>query len=120
MVAIIFSLSEKWIFPKINAWINSIYWVNTLSCLVALLLASPFILGMIFAYRAFPHRRHAATKPIIAIGWIFTLTVIITLAITYFNTWSIILLLLIISLTLFSLLHKPLQNLSLVRKKIFS
>lgn len=109
MVAIIFSLSEKWIFPKISEWINSTYWVNTLSCLIALVLSSPFIWGMIFAYRAFPHRRHT-TRPIIIIGWIFTLTVIITLAVTYFHTWSIILLLIIISLILFSLLHKPLQK----------
>ena len=87
MVAIIFSLSEKWIFPAISGWILSIYWINTLSCLIALLLASPFIWGMIFAYRAFPHRHYAAIKPIIALGWIFTLTVIITLAITYFHTW---------------------------------
>ncbi len=110
MVAIIFSLSEKWIFPKISEWITATYWVNTLSCLIALLLASPFIWGMIFAYRAFPHRRLAAIKPIIALGWIFTLTVITTLAITYFHTWSIILLLILIAFTLFSLLHKPLQK----------
>ena len=110
MVAIIFSLSEKWIFPAISGWILSIYWINTLSCLIALLLASPFIWGMIFAYRAFPHRHYAAIKPIIALGWIFTLTVIITLAITYFHTWSIILLLILIAFTLFSLLHKPLQK----------
>lgn len=110
MVAIIFSLSEKWLFPKINEWINQTYWVNTLSCLIALLLASPFIWGMIFAYRAFPHRRHTAIKPIIALGWTFTLTVITTLAITYFHTWSIILVLIIIALTLFSVLHKPLQK----------
>ncbi len=110
MVAIIFSLSEKWIFPAISGWITSIYWVNTLSCLIALLLASPFIWGMIFAYRAFPHRHYAAVKPIIALGWIFTLTVIFTLAITYFHTWSIILLLILIAFTLFSLLHKPLQK----------
>lgn len=110
MVAIIFSLSEKWIFPAISGWIITTYWVNTLSCLTALLLASPFIWGMIFAYRAFPHRHYAAVKPIIALGWIFTLTVIITLAITYFHTWSIILLLILIAFTLFSLLHKPLQK----------
>lgn len=110
MVAIIFSLSEKWIFPKISEWITSTYWVNTLSCLIALLLASPFIWGMIFAYRAFPHRRHTAIRPIIALGWIFTFTVITTLAITYFHTWSIILLLILIAFTLFSLLHKPLQK----------
>jgi CPA2 family monovalent cation:H+ antiporter-2 len=110
MVAIIFSLSEKWIFPAISGWILSTYWINTLSCLIALLLASPFIWGMIFAYRAFPHRHYAAIKPIIALGWIFTLTVIITLAITYFHTWSIILLLILIAFTLFSLLHKPLQK----------
>lgn len=110
MVAIIFSLSEKWIFPKISEWISATYWINTLSCLIALLLASPFIWGMIFAYRAFPHRRHAAIRPIIALGWIFTFTVITTLAITYFHTWSIILLLMIIAFTLFSVLHKPLQK----------
>ncbi|MFM2322328.1 MAG: cation:proton antiporter [Pseudomonadota bacterium] len=110
MVAIIFSLSEKWIFPAISGWMTSIYWVNTLSCLIALLLASPFIWGMIFAYRAFPHRHYAAVKPVIALGWIFTLTVIFTLAITYFHTWSIILLLILIAFTLFSLLHKPLQK----------
>ena len=110
MVAIIFSLSEKWIFPAISGWILSIYWINTLSCLIALLLASPFIWGMIFAYRAFPHRHYAAIKSIIALGWIFTLTVITTLAITYFHTWSIILLLILIAFTLFSLLHKPLQK----------
>ncbi len=110
MVAIIFSLSEKWIFPAISGWIITTYWVNTLSCLTALLLASPFIWGMIFAYRAFPHRHYGAVKPIIALGWIFTLTVIITLAITYFHTWSIILLLILIAFTLFSLLHKPLQK----------
>lgn len=110
MVTIIFGLSEKWIFPKISDWITASYWVNTLSCLVALLLASPFIWGMIFAYKAFPYRPHAALRPIIAIGWIFTLTVITTLAVSYFHTWSIILLLILIALTLFSLLHKPLQK----------
>ncbi|OIZ99401.1 sodium:proton antiporter, partial [Rickettsiella grylli] len=110
MVAIIFSLSEKWIFPKINQWISNTYWVNTLSCLIAFLFASPFIWGMIFAYRAFPHRRHTAIKPIIVLGWTFTLTVLTTLAITYFHTWSIILVLLIVALALFSLLHKPLQK----------
>ncbi|MDQ8040114.1 MAG: cation:proton antiporter, partial [Rickettsiella sp.] len=110
MVAIIFSLSEKWIFPSISEWITTIYWVNTLSCFIALLLASPFIWGMIFAYKIFPYRSHAAIKPIIALGWIFTFTVITTVAISYFHTWSIILLLTLIAFVLFSLLHKPLQK----------
>ncbi|MES2998755.1 MAG: cation:proton antiporter [Pseudomonadota bacterium] len=110
MVAIIFSLSEKWIFPKISEWIITIYWVNTLSCLIALLLASPFIWGMIFAYKIFHYRSRAAIKPIIAIGWIFTFTVITTLAVTYFHTWSITLLLGFIAFILFSLLHKLLQK----------
>jgi CPA2 family monovalent cation:H+ antiporter-2 len=110
MVAIIFTLSEKWIFPKISQWITATYWVNTLSCLIALLLASPFIWGMIFAYKIFPYRSHAAIKPIIAIGWIFAFTVITTLAVTYFHTWSITLLLGLIAFMLFSLLHKPLQK----------
>ena len=110
MVAIIFTMSERWIFPKISEWITITYWVNTLSCIIALLLASPFIWGMIFAYKIFPYRSHAAIKPIIAIGWIFTFTVITTLAITYFHTWSITLLLGLIAFILFSLLHKPLQK----------
>ncbi len=110
MVAIIFTLSEKWIFPRLSEWITETYWVNTLSCLIALLLASPFIWGMIFAYKIFPYRSHAAIKPIIAIGWIFTFTVITTLAVTYFHTWSITLLLALIAFVLFSLLHRPLQK----------
>lgn len=110
MVAIIFTLSEKWIFPKISEWITETYWINTLSCIIALLLASPFIWGMIFAYKIFPYRSHAAIKPIIALGWIFTFTVITTLAVTYFHTWSITLLLTLIAFILFSLLHKPLQK----------
>ena len=110
MVAIIFTLSEKWIFPRISEWITTTYWVNTLSCLIALLLASPFIWGMMFAYKIFPYRSHAAIKPIIAIGWIFAFTVITTLAVTYFHTWSITLLLALIAFVLFSLLHRPLQT----------
>ena len=110
MVAIIFTLSEKWLFPRISEWVTTTYWVNTLSCLIALLLASPFIWGMIFAYKMFPHRSRAAIKPIIAIGWIFTFTVITTLAVTYFHTWSITFLLALIAFLLFSVLHKPLQK----------
>lgn len=110
MVAIIFTLSEKWIFPKISEWLTTSYWINTLSCIIALLLASPFIWGMIFAYKIFPYRSHAAIKPIIALGWIFAFTVITTLAVTYFHTWSITLLLGLIAFVLFSLLHKPLQK----------
>jgi CPA2 family monovalent cation:H+ antiporter-2 len=110
MVAIIFSLSEKWIFPALGEWIIGAYWVNTLSCLTALLLASPFIWGMIFAYKIFHYRSRAAIKPIIAMGWIFTFTVVTTLAVTYFHTWSITLLLGLIAFLLFSLLHKPLQK----------
>jgi len=110
MVAILFSLSEKWIFPKISAWIIITYWVNMVGCLVALLLASPFIWGMIFAYKIFHLQSRAAIRPIIAMGWIFTFTVITTLAVTYFHTWSITLLLGGAAFILFSLLHKPLQK----------
>jgi monovalent cation:H+ antiporter-2, CPA2 family len=110
MVAIIFTLSEKWIFPQISQWLITTYWVNTLSCLIALLLASPFIWGMLFAYKIFPYRSQAVIKPIIALGWIFAFTVITTLAVTYFHTWSITLLLGLIAFILFSLLHKPLQK----------
>jgi monovalent cation:H+ antiporter-2, CPA2 family len=110
MVAIIFTLSEKWIFPKIIAWVPITYWVNILSCLIALILASPFIWGMIFAYKIFPYHYHATIKPIIALGWIFALTVITTLAITYFHTWSITLLLGLLAFVLFRLLHTPLKT----------
>lgn len=110
MVAIIFTLSEKWIFPKIHTWMSSTSWVNTLSCLIALILASPFIWGMIFAYKIFPYRSHTAIKPIIALGWIFAFTVITTLAVTYFHTWSVTLLLIVIAFLLFILLHKPLKT----------
>jgi len=111
MVAIIFSLSERWIFPEINEWMIEAYWVDTLSCVITLLLASPFIWGMLFAYKIFHHQSRAAIRPIIAMGWVFTLTIITTLAVTYFHTWSVTLLLGFISLILFSLLHKPLQQL---------
>lgn len=110
MVAIIFTLSEKLLFPRISEWISTTYWVNTLSCLIALLLASPFIWGMIFAYKMLPHRSQAKIKPIIALGWVFTFTVITTLAVTYFHTWSITFLLGLIALLLFCILHKPLQK----------
>src|SRR5437870_10478921 len=110
MVAIMFTMSEKWIFPRISEWITTTYWVNMLSCLTALLLASSFIWGMIFAYKMFPYRSYAVIKPIIAIGWVFTFTVITTLAITYFHTWSTTFLLALIAFLLFSMLHKPLQK----------
>jgi monovalent cation:H+ antiporter-2, CPA2 family len=111
MVAIIFTLSEKLIFPQVNAWVSSTDWANMLSCIIALLLASPFVWGMIFAYKIFPPRAtHAALNPIIALGWIFAFTVIITLTVIYFHTWSITLAFAIIALILFGLLHQFLQK----------
>lgn len=108
MVAIIFTLSEKWLFPRLVEWAPG-PWINTLSCLTALILCSPFIWGMIFAYKIFPSHSLRAVKPIIALGWIFTFTVITTLALTYFHTWSSILLLMLIAFVLFTLFNRPLS-----------
>ncbi|WP_328264371.1 cation:proton antiporter [Rickettsiella massiliensis] len=118
MVAIIFTLSEKWLFPRLVEWAPG-PWINTLSCLTALILCSPFIWGMIFAYKIFPSHSLRAVKPIIALGWIFTFTVITTLALTYFHTWSSILLLMLIAFVLFTLFNRPLSACYLWLEKQF-
>jgi len=93
IIAIIFTLINSYIFPKINqAMINQQH-AAILSELIAITLSSPFIWGMLFSYKlvSLPEYTKYSLNPIIFIIWFLTLCELIVLSIVYFYAWTTIL-----------------------------
>jgi monovalent cation:H+ antiporter-2, CPA2 family len=103
VVAIIFLLAEHLLITTISNYVGQLYAGKTLSWICALLLSSPFIWGMLVAFKA------SRLAPVVVGGFITILEVVI-LSTAYFYSWKISSLLIVSTLVFFALLHKPLEQ----------
>lgn len=106
IAAIIFKLSDAFIFPQIaqSAWVADI-----ISWLAAIILSSPFLWGMLFSFK--PVASSCSKKSIKVIHfsvWSMTLLEIIILSVAFFDTWLITVLLMVFTLLFFGLMHNTL------------
>jgi len=104
VIAIVFSLVQHLLLPVYYGWVHR-QWVGRLiAWLSALLVASPFIWGMLFSVNVAPHRRgkdrifHMA--PVI-MCWLATVIEITVLSVTWFHNWLTTSLLLVIVVAFF-------------------
>lgn len=112
LVAIIFTLVEHFVFPKLIVTAMSKSQVNIMSMLIALTLAAPFIWGMLFSVRAVHWSRSVKSSltSVIFIVWLVTLTELMILSILFFKTWLTILFFVIVGLIFFTLYYRQLEK----------
>ena len=114
LVAIIFTLTQHLVLPEIALLFHKKWLVRLLGWVIAMILSSPFIWGMLFAFR----KKNKQTKKTdfdffstpVMICWLVTVIEITTLSVTYFHTWFSTSLLLIIAVALFVLSYRQLET----------
>ncbi|OGT56140.1 MAG: hypothetical protein A3F14_02370 [Gammaproteobacteria bacterium RIFCSPHIGHO2_12_FULL_43_28] len=88
IVAILFTLVNHMLLPQLQMLITQRWLVSTISLLMSLVIASPFIWGMLFAYKQADIPSYARTKwsPAVFMVWLVTLTEIVVLTFAYFHS----------------------------------
>lgn len=98
MLALIFAITHFTVFHKLDFSEESI-WMNNLCLLFSIMLASPFIWGMLFSYKKLkmPFYAEGTFNPAVFIIWLLTLLELTVLALVYFHSWATILFLVIVA-----------------------
>jgi CPA2 family monovalent cation:H+ antiporter-2 len=113
LIAIIFALVNDILVRRFNKIVFEANWANNMLFLfVALMLASPFIWGMLFSYKK--RKLGAFTKeiltPLILMIWLITLTEVAVLSIFYFKTWATLIFILGIAAIFFIVSYTQLER----------
>jgi monovalent cation:H+ antiporter-2, CPA2 family len=109
IVAVIFTLIDKFLSPYLDQTISKMWVAEVLSWATAMVLASPFVWAMLFAAKW--NIKSAVTENkksfylLVAIIWIMVIAEIIFLTVAYFRTWAILAILFTGALLFFSLFY---------------
>jgi CPA2 family monovalent cation:H+ antiporter-2 len=114
IVAIIFTATQHWLEPKFAKFDMEQWLIHSLSWFCACCFSAPFIWGMLIAFldnrplnfKAFFHAGHTPYL----LGWLFTLLEICILSLTYFHSWLVGGILLLIVCLGFGLLYQQLDK----------
>jgi len=112
VVAIVFALTNNLILPEMVVLIDPIYLAQTISWAIAIVLSSSFIWGMLFSFTPLSLIEQNRTKLVMPLFliWLVTIVEIAVLSEAYFHNWLVMLTLIVITILLFSLLHKQLEK----------
>lgn len=111
IVAIIFTLAEYLILPRMTEFFVKLRMSKALSWASALILSSPFIWGMLTSFKPARAVEDQSSPPVLFfISWFVTLTTIVVLSIAYFQTWLVTGLLLTAAMIFFTLFYKKLEK----------
>jgi monovalent cation:H+ antiporter-2, CPA2 family len=112
IVAIIFTLIDHLISPKLNPLFQENWLSNTLGLLIALAISSPFIWGMLFSFKAEKIPEYAKTEinPIIFAIWFITLLEIFLLSLLYFHNWLTIIFIIFTAAIFFIFFYRHLEK----------
>lgn len=110
VVAVIFTITRDFILPQITNLTTPINVAEILSWVVALIFSSPFIWGMLFAFKSISPTSKTKQLPALFLGGLLTTFEIIILSIAYFHNRYIALVILIIATILFSLFYQQLEK----------
>jgi CPA2 family monovalent cation:H+ antiporter-2 len=112
IIAIIFILTENFILPMLVELIEPTWIEKGLAWIAAMVLSSPFIWGMLMAFRnPFSHNETMASATAAQhLCWSITAVELAVLSVTYFERWFISASLLIGAAILFKLFYKQLDK----------
>lgn len=112
IVAIIFSLAENFILPKMNLVAMPIFVTNSLTWLCALILSSPFVWAMLTAFKssAFTNENHSSRNLAFFLSFFIPLAEISILSLAYFRNWFVAVFLIGIAIIFFVLLYRKLEH----------
>lgn len=112
IVAIIFKFVHDLILPTLITVTSGHAIANILCLLIVLGVASPFIWGMFFSYKAIKMPEYAKNSfnPAIFMIWLVTLIEITILSILYFRTWATVFIFFIIAIVFFILSYRHLEK----------
>lgn len=108
IVAFIFTSSKNYILPQLINLKISIDSAEILIWMLALMFSSPFIWGMLFAFKVTHPTSKIKQFPHLFFGGSITIFETIILSITYFHTWYITTVISITTIILFGLFYKQL------------
>lgn len=111
-VAILFTLINKLVFPEIYRVLAHEQLAKIISEIIAIILSSPFIWGMMFSYKLSPTPEYAKLKfnPLVCIVWLLTLVEVVFLSVVYFHTWVTTAILTLLVLGFFALAYRQLEK----------
>lgn len=91
IVAVIFLLINKFVFPEMLTIVERRQHAKLLSEVLAIVISSPFIWGMLFSYRRLAISAYAKSQlnPVVFTVWLATLLELLILSVVYFHTWII-------------------------------
>lgn len=112
IVAIIFILVNKFVFPEIFNLVQRKHSAKILSEMMAIGISSPFIWGMLFSYKLteLPEYTKTTLNPVVFLVWLITLTEIIFFSIVLFHTWAITGILLLLAFSFFTIAYQQLEK----------
>lgn len=112
IVAAIFTIADQVIFPMVPYLATETWSANSLSMFIAMIAASPFIWGMLFAYKKLqlPEDRKPYLYPAVIIIWAITFTEIAILSLIEFNSGLTLALFLTLAIVFFVFLYRQLEK----------
>jgi CPA2 family monovalent cation:H+ antiporter-2 len=113
VVAILFTITKHWVLPRFINIANPDL-AKILSWFTALLLSSPFIWGMLVAFRnqasTYKKTGYRTFLPMQYLIWLLAIFEIAFLSITFFETWVVLVLLFLVAILYFRLVYKQLDK----------
>lgn len=112
VVAIIFILVKSYIYPEVPGLVDGKRNAKLACELLAILISSPFIWGMLFAFRRIKMPDYATTvwNPIMFGVWFFTLTEVIILSVVNFHTWLTTAVFILLAIIFFFIFYRHLER----------
>jgi CPA2 family monovalent cation:H+ antiporter-2 len=112
IVMLIFILINKFVYPYVFTVFGGKDYTKTVSGIIAIVLSSPFIWGMIFSYKLSSVKEYANMKfsPIVFVVWLVTLLEISLLTFVYFYTWILATIFITLGVVFFAVAYKMLEK----------
>ncbi len=112
LVTIIFSMCKQWILPLLKPYTPFLLNINAATWLISFFISMPFIWGMLFSCMQLRKPRYfkSIAYTIRGMGWLFTLTVLSTISVTYFHLWQAAAITLSLASLVLILLYQPLSK----------
>jgi CPA2 family monovalent cation:H+ antiporter-2 len=112
VVAIVFILTNKYLFPEIFKLVDRKHTAKVFSEILAIGLSSPFIWGMLFSYKLteLPEYTKTTLNPVVFLIWLVTLAEIIFFSIVLFHTWAITGILVCLAIIFFTVAYQQLEK----------
>ena len=112
VVAIIFIAIKSFVYPRMLEFVEIRHNAKLFCELLAILISSPFIWGMLFSYRhaKIPDYAKTGLNPIVFGVWFLTLAEVIFLSVVNFHTWVTTAVLLSIAIIFFIVSYRHLER----------